>query len=91
MGRVSSKIPDVSDLSGETIDGRYRLTRIVASGGMATIYAALDLRLDRQVAVKVMHPHLAQDEQFVKRFSETIEYSLRVVTFPLEMVLPSRI
>jgi serine/threonine-protein kinase len=68
MGRVSSKIPDVSDLSGETIDGRYRLTRIVASGGMATIYAALDLRLDRQVAVKVMHPHLAQDEQFVSRF-----------------------
>ena len=35
---------------------------------MATIYAALDLRLDRQVAVKVMHPHLAQDEQFVSRF-----------------------
>jgi serine/threonine-protein kinase len=35
---------------------------------MATIYAALDLRLDRQVAVKVMHPHLAQDEQFVTRF-----------------------
>lgn len=68
MGRVSSKIPSVSDLSGETIDGRYQLTRIVASGGMATIYAALDLRLDRQVAVKVMHPHLAQDEQFVSRF-----------------------
>jgi len=58
----------VSDLSGEIIDGRYQLTRIVASGGMATIYAALDLRLDRQVALKVMHPHLAQDEQFVTRF-----------------------
>ncbi|MBU3692768.1 MAG: Stk1 family PASTA domain-containing Ser/Thr kinase [Candidatus Nanopelagicaceae bacterium] len=58
----------MSDLSGEVIDSRYQLTRIVASGGMATIYAALDLRLDRQVAVKVMHPHLAQDEQFVSRF-----------------------
>jgi len=58
----------VSDLTGEVIDGRYQLTRVVASGGMATIYAALDLRLDRQVAVKVMHPHLAQDEQFVTRF-----------------------
>ena len=57
----------MSDLTGEVIDGRYQLTRIVASGGMATIYAALDLRLDRQVAVKVMHPHLAQDEQFVSR------------------------
>lgn len=58
----------MSDLTGEVIDGRYQLTRVVASGGMATIYAALDLRLDRQVAVKVMHPHLAQDEQFVTRF-----------------------
>jgi len=58
----------VSDLTGEVIDGRYQLSRVVASGGMATIYAALDLRLDRQVAVKVMHPHLAQDEQFVTRF-----------------------
>lgn len=58
----------MSDLTGEVIDGRYRLNRVVASGGMATIYAALDLRLDRQVAVKIMHPHLAQDEKFVERF-----------------------
>lgn len=58
----------MADLSGETIDGRYKLNRIIASGGMATIYAALDLRLDRQVAVKIMHPHLAQDEKFVERF-----------------------
>ncbi|MEY3736500.1 MAG: hypothetical protein RLZZ251_216, partial [Actinomycetota bacterium] len=58
----------MSDLTGELIDGRYLLSRIVASGGMATIYAAIDQRLDRQVAVKIMHPHLAQDEHFVERF-----------------------
>lgn len=58
----------MSELIGEIIDGRYQLTRVVGSGGMATIYAAIDLRLDRQVAVKVMHSHLAQDEQFVSRF-----------------------
>ncbi len=58
----------MSELIGEIIDGRYQLTRVVGSGGMATIYAALDLRLDRQVAVKIMHSHLAQDEQFVSRF-----------------------
>jgi serine/threonine protein kinase len=58
----------VSELIGEIIDGRYQLTRVVGSGGMATIYAAIDLRLDRQVAVKIMHSHLAQDEQFVSRF-----------------------
>lgn len=58
----------MSELIGEVIDGRYQLTRVVGSGGMATIYAALDLRLDRQVAVKIMHSHLAQDEEFVSRF-----------------------
>ena len=55
-------------MTGEIIDGRYKLNRIVASGGMATIYAATDLRLDRIIAVKIMHPHLAQDEKFVERF-----------------------
>lgn len=58
----------MADLTGEVIDGRYQLTRIVDSGGMATIYAALDLRLDREVAVKIMHPHLANDENYVARF-----------------------
>jgi serine/threonine-protein kinase len=58
----------MSDLTGELIDGRYQLLRQVANGGMATIYEALDTRLDRKVAVKIMHAHLAQDEEFVSRF-----------------------
>lgn len=58
----------MSDLAGELIDGRYQLLRHVANGGMATIYEALDTRLDRKVAVKIMHAHLAQDEAFVSRF-----------------------
>jgi len=58
----------VSDLSGELIDGRYELQRLIASGGMASIYSAIDVRLDRRVAVKIMHPHLASDEEFVSRF-----------------------
>lgn len=58
----------MSDLTGELVDGRYQLIRHMASGGMATIYEGLDTRLDRKVAVKIMHPHLAQDEQFVERF-----------------------
>ena len=56
------------DLSGELIDGRYELLRLLASGGMASIYEALDTRLDRSVAVKIMHAHLAEDESFVARF-----------------------
>ena len=58
----------MSDLSGELIDNRYQLIRQVANGGMASIYEAMDTRLDRKVAVKIMHPHLAQDEAFVNRF-----------------------
>jgi serine/threonine-protein kinase len=58
----------MSDLTGELIDGRYQLIRQIGNGGMAVIYEALDTRLDRKVAVKIMHPHLAQDEEFVGRF-----------------------
>ena len=55
----------MSDLTGNLIDGRYQLLRQMDAGGMATIYEAIDTRLDRRVAVKIMHAHLAQDEQFV--------------------------
>jgi serine/threonine-protein kinase len=58
----------VSDLTGELIDNRYLLQRLIASGGLATIYAGIDTRLDRPVAVKIMHAHLANDEAFVSRF-----------------------
>ena len=58
----------MSELTGELIDNRYLLQRQIASGGMATIYAGLDTRLDRPVAVKIMHAHLANDEAFVSRF-----------------------
>lgn len=58
----------MSDLSGELIDSRYQLIRQVANGGMASIYEAIDTRLDRKVAVKIMHPHLAQDDVYVTRF-----------------------
>ena len=58
----------MSDLTGEIIDNRYELISLIAAGGMASIYKANDRRLDRFVAVKIMHPHLANDEEFVNRF-----------------------
>lgn len=58
----------MSDLTGELIDNRYLLQRLIASGGMATIYAGMDTRLDRPVAVKIMHAHLANDEAFVSKY-----------------------
>jgi serine/threonine-protein kinase len=53
---------------GQMLDGRYRVDARIAAGGMATVYRALDTRLDRVLAVKVMHPSLAADASFVQRF-----------------------
>jgi eukaryotic-like serine/threonine-protein kinase len=50
------------------LDGRYHVRSRIARGGMATVYLATDTRLDRQVALKVMHAELARDEEFVGRF-----------------------
>jgi eukaryotic-like serine/threonine-protein kinase len=55
-------------LTGRLLDGRYAVTARVAHGGMATVYQATDTRLDREVALKVMHAELARDEDFVRRF-----------------------
>ncbi|MEU0932090.1 MULTISPECIES: Stk1 family PASTA domain-containing Ser/Thr kinase [unclassified Embleya] len=55
-------------LVGRLLDGRYRVDARVAAGGMATVYRALDTRLDRTVALKVMHAGLAQDPEFTRRF-----------------------
>jgi len=55
-------------LVGQLVDNRYQVTSLLARGGMATVYVATDLRLDRVVALKVMHPHLASDPGFVARF-----------------------
>ncbi|MFI7634759.1 Stk1 family PASTA domain-containing Ser/Thr kinase [Nonomuraea sp. NPDC049400] len=55
-------------LVGRLVDGRYRIESRIARGGMATVYLALDIRLDRTVALKVMHSSLAEDPAFVRRF-----------------------
>ncbi|GGS96608.1 Stk1 family PASTA domain-containing Ser/Thr kinase [Streptomyces chromofuscus] len=55
-------------LIGQLLDGRYRVDARIAVGGMATVYRAVDTRLDRVLALKVMHPTLAADASFVERF-----------------------
>ncbi|MFF8636268.1 Stk1 family PASTA domain-containing Ser/Thr kinase [Streptomyces pilosus] len=55
-------------LVGQVLDGRYRVDARIAVGGMATVYRAVDTRLDRILALKVMHPSLAADASFVERF-----------------------
>jgi serine/threonine-protein kinase len=57
-------------LIGTTIDGRYRITGRVARGGMATVYTAVDERLERTVALKIIHPSQATNVLFVDRFTD---------------------
>jgi eukaryotic-like serine/threonine-protein kinase len=53
---------------GQLLDGRYLVESQIARGGMATVYQARDVRLERTVALKIAHPELASDREFVARF-----------------------
>ncbi len=55
-------------LLGRLIGGRYRVERLIASGGMASVYLAEDTRLERNVALKVIHAHLADNPSFRNKF-----------------------
>src|SRR4029077_17988796 len=53
---------------GELIDGRYELEELVGSGGMSSVYRARDTMLERNVALKIMHEHHLDDDDYVERF-----------------------
>lgn len=67
-----------SNLVGQVIDQRYEVRAFLARGGMATVYEAVDRRLDRVVALKVMHPHFADDPEFVARFEREAKAAARL-------------
>ena len=70
--------PTIDPLLGRVIDNRYVIERRVARGGMATVYEAMDQRLERPVAIKIMHPHLAEDEDFTRRFIQEARQAARL-------------
>tara|TARA_R100001132_G_scaffold523_1_gene726 strand:+ start:142 stop:2103 length:1962 start_codon:yes stop_codon:yes gene_type:complete len=63
---------------GRLIDGRYQVRSRIARGGMATVYLATDLRLERRVAIKVMHGHLSDDSAFKQRFIQEARSAARL-------------
>ena len=65
-------------LIGRLVDGRYRVRARIARGGMATVYVATDLRLERRVALKVMHSHLSDDTVFQGRFIQEARAAARL-------------
>jgi serine/threonine-protein kinase len=69
----------VSDpVVGTLVDNRYAVTSRLARGGMSTVYLAVDQRLDREVALKVLHPHLAADENFLGRLGREAKAAARL-------------
>jgi len=58
----------MADLTGRLIAGRYLVKAFIASGGMASVYRARDQVLEREVALKIIHPHLATNKSFVEKF-----------------------
>jgi serine/threonine protein kinase/beta-lactam-binding protein with PASTA domain len=63
---------------GRLIDGRYQVRSRIARGGMATVYLATDLRLERRVAIKIMHGHLSDDSKFKERFIQEARSAARL-------------
>ncbi|PMC75768.1 MULTISPECIES: Stk1 family PASTA domain-containing Ser/Thr kinase [unclassified Brachybacterium] len=74
MSSATSTSPGISLL----LDDRYRVEEPIARGGMATVYRGHDERLDRVVALKIMHPHLAMDEDFRRRFGREARAAARL-------------
>lgn len=65
-------------LVGHVLDGRYQILERAARGGMATVYRALDTRLQRIVAVKVMHEGMGEDADFIRKFDREARAAARL-------------
>ncbi|HEX5968108.1 MAG TPA: serine/threonine protein kinase, partial [Intrasporangium sp.] len=73
---MTSSVADA--LVGRVIDGRYRILSHLADGGMASVYVAMDGRLDREVALKIMRPGLETDAVSVERFRSEARAAARL-------------
>ena len=71
---------DLSDpMVGRLLDRRYRIGPRIARGGMASVYEATDVRLDRVVAIKIMHPGMGDDDgEFAARFVREARHAARL-------------
>ncbi|MDQ4489758.1 Stk1 family PASTA domain-containing Ser/Thr kinase [Sinomonas sp. ASV486] len=73
---MNGKLSDA--LVGSLVGGRYHVVSRLAMGGMATVYLATDTNLDREVALKVLHPHLSQDPTFADRLEREAKAAARL-------------
>ncbi len=83
LAAVTSTPPATSEpdpLLGRVLNGRYRVEGMVARGGMAMVYRGVDTRLERTVAIKVMHASFAADPAFVERFGREARAAARLTS-----------
>ncbi|HLT11395.1 MAG TPA: Stk1 family PASTA domain-containing Ser/Thr kinase [Micromonosporaceae bacterium] len=73
---MDTKVAD--PLRGALLGGRYRVVGLLAQGGMATVYQAHDERLERPVAIKIIHPDHRGDKEFLRRLAEEAETVARL-------------
>ena len=67
-----------SFVSGQVIDSRLRIVRFISEGGMGEVYAALDLNLHEQVALKTIRSSIAEHPGIIERFKTEVKQSLRI-------------
>lgn len=73
MKKAESGIPD-----GTVIDGKYRVEGVVGRGGMGSVYRAQHLALNEPVAIKILHPDAAADEEIVTRFLREAQWAVKL-------------
>jgi len=76
--RIARGGDEPADVATDTRIGRFRLLSTIGSGGFATVYLAEDVDLGRQVALKLLHPHLTTDNDFIRRFHEEARAAARL-------------
>jgi len=69
-GASTSSVDVVRERLARVVEGKYRIERLLGKGGMGAVFLAHDLTLEREVAIKVLPPDIAQDEQVVRRFHQ---------------------
>lgn len=84
-GSVQTPVDD--HLTGRVLEGRYTVGPRLARGGTAGVYRAVDRRLERTVAIKIMHAHLSEDPAFVDRFAHEARAAARLSHYNVVAVL----